>query len=185
VADDAQAARARRPDCPVHYARHCVRLGDETAGRELRQGGRHQRLWLGRSLAWGARSRCRFVGTRLGGYRVFRCAFRVRQDVFRYAAPLGSIPSGQRTTPKTLYSLAYRWYRGSCWEFPGGSPRPGPYPYAIRTRNVKCPRARQWIWSWYTEGQPMPARFDCLLRSSPATARCVAGRERFSFKYPE
>jgi hypothetical protein len=81
--------------------------------------------------------------------------------------------------PETLYSLAYRWYRGACGELPAG------VPYAIRTRNVKCPRARRWIANWYSRGQYMPASYDCSLRSSPATARCTDGRRAFSFKYPE
>jgi hypothetical protein len=136
-------------------------------------------------LASGAQSRCRFVGTSLGDYKVFRCAFRARDRAFRYRGSARVYPVRPEGNPETLYSLAYRWYRGSCGEFPGRSPRPGPYPYAIRTRNLKCPRVRRWIWDWYTRGQPMPLGYDCLLRSGPKPARCEAGRRAFTFKYPE
>jgi hypothetical protein len=136
-------------------------------------------------LAWGASSRCRLVGTELGGYKVFRCAFRVRFGAFRYRGSARVYPFRPPGNPETLYRLAYRWHRGSCGAFPAGSPQPGPFPYAIRTRNLKCPTARRWIWNWYVRGRPMPSAYDCLLRSTPATARCEAGRRAFSFRYPD
>jgi hypothetical protein len=137
----------------------------------------------GESLASDARTRCRVVGRDLGD-NLFRCAFNVRDRAFRYrgSAPVYPFLNGEG---EVLYNLDYRWYRGQCGAFPAGSPHPGPYPYAIRTRNVKCPTARRSIWNWYARAQPMPAAYDCLLQSTPATARCDAGRRAFTFKYPE
>jgi hypothetical protein len=122
-----------------------------------------------------------------GGRSDYRCRFRLRQRfsyrgvkriyLHRFNDERHGV--GEVEADRTL------WFRGSCGAFPAGSPRPGPYPYAIRTRNVKCPSARRWIWNWYARGEPMPSRYNCLLRSSPATARCEAGRRVFAFKYPE
>jgi hypothetical protein len=58
-------------------------------------------------LGSGASSRCRFVGTELGGYSVFRCAFRVRFGSFRYRGSARVYPFRPPGNPETLYSLAY------------------------------------------------------------------------------
>jgi hypothetical protein len=136
------------------------------------------------SVASDPRAGCRVVGRDLGE-NVFRCTFGVRDRAFRYRGSARVYPflNGEGDV---LYTLDYRWYRGRCGAFPGGSPHPGPYPYAIRTRNVKCPAARRWIWNWYARARPMPAAYSCSLRSTPATARCLdATGRKFTFKYPE
>jgi hypothetical protein len=133
-------------------------------------------------LAPDAHARCRVVGTALGDNNVYRCRFGVRFRAFRYRGSARVYPFHVEGKPQPLYSLKYRWYRGACGGFDG------PYPFAIASYNLKCPRVRSWIWNWYTRGRSMPSAYECELRSAPSTARCVAyGQQvrRFSFKYRE
>jgi hypothetical protein len=86
----------------------------------------------GTALASRASSRCRFVGTSLGDYKVFRCSFRVSFDAFRYRGSARVYPFRPEGNPETLYTLAYRWHQAGAEISPADRHIPAPTPTRSR-----------------------------------------------------